>query len=99
MSSVTQRIREIKQPKGGYINPSQFAIHKIDDRHLLAETENIHASIIGLTVDYLTRFAMGSKPLEAFEISWRGAEIAEKVFGQKKCYEKSAQIVGQNKSH
>lgn len=39
MSSVTKRISEIKQPRGGYIKPSQFEIHKIEDGHILSETE------------------------------------------------------------
>ena len=69
MSSVTKRISEIKQPRGGYVKPSQFEIHKIDDGHILSETENIHASVVGMAVDYLTRFAMGSELLEAFKIS------------------------------
>lgn len=27
MSSVTGRIRQIKQPRGGYIKPLQFEVH------------------------------------------------------------------------
>ena len=50
MSSVTKRISEIKQPRGGYVKPSQFEIHKIDDGHILSETENIHASVVGMAV-------------------------------------------------
>lgn len=83
MSSVTQRIKEIKQPRGGYIKPSQFKITKIDDGKILNEQENVHASVIGLTVDYLTRFVMGADVLEAFKISCKGAEVAENVFKQK----------------
>ena len=86
MSSVTKRISEIKQPRGGYVKPSQFEIHKIDDGHILSETENIHASVVGMAVDYLTRFAMGSELLEAFKISCMGAKMAEET---KKCHEKS----------
>ena len=55
MSSVTQRIKEIKQPRGGYIKPSQFKLQKIDDEKILNEQENVHASVIGMAVDYLTR--------------------------------------------
>ena len=51
MSSVTKRISEIKQPRGGYVKPSQFEIHKINDGHILSETENIHASVVGMAVD------------------------------------------------
>ena len=54
MSSVTQRIKKIKQPRGGYIKPSQFKLQKIDDGKILNEQENIHASVIGMAVDYLT---------------------------------------------
>ncbi|MDY5401055.1 MAG: hypothetical protein SPG41_00355 [Erysipelotrichaceae bacterium] len=60
MSSVTKRITEIKQPRGGYIKPSQFKIQKIEDGQILSEHENVHASVIGMAVDYLTRFVMVS---------------------------------------
>lgn len=76
MSSVTKRIREIKQPWGGYIKPSQFELTTIDDGHTLFETENIHASVVGMAVDYLTRFLMGTPITVAFSISLKGAMIA-----------------------
>lgn len=31
LSSVTQRINNIKQPKGGYLNPKEFKIIHIED--------------------------------------------------------------------
>ena len=83
MSSVTQRIKEIKQPRGGYIKPSQFKLQKIDDEKILNEQENVHASVIGMAVDYLTRFVMGADILEAFKIYWMGAKDAESMFKQK----------------
>lgn len=83
MSSVTQRIKEIKQPRGGYIKPSQFKLQKIDDEKILNEQENVHASVIGMAVDYLTRFVMGADILEAFKISCKGAKVAESMFKQK----------------
>ena len=83
MSSVTQRIKEIKQPRWGYIKPSQFNIQKIDDEKILNEQENVHVSVIGMTVDYLTRFVMGADVLEAFKISYMGARVAESMFKQK----------------
>lgn len=83
MSSVTKRISEIKQPRGGYIRPSQFDEHIIDDGLILNENENIHASIIGMAVDYLTRLVMGTAAVEAFKISCKGALRAEEVFNQK----------------
>lgn len=82
MSSVTARISAVKQPTGGYIKPSQFEAHKIDDGQVLNEAENVHASIMGMVVDYLTRFMMGTDVVEAFSISCKGAMIAEQMFKQ-----------------
>lgn len=76
MSTVTQRIGEIKQPRGGYIKPSQFAARFMDDGKTLAESENVHPSIMGLSVDYMTRYLMGADVRDAFSISIRGAELA-----------------------
>lgn len=79
MSSVTQRINEIKQPRGGYIKPSEFDIFTLDDGITLNPNENIHGSIIGTAIDYLTRFIMGTNLFEAFNISIQGAILAEKL--------------------
>ena len=68
MSSVTGRINEITQPQGGYIKPSQFQEISFTDNAILKD-ENLHHSIIGLVVDYLTRFIMGADVEKAFEIS------------------------------
>lgn len=58
MYSVTKRISMVKQPYGGYLNKKQFDVTAIDDGKILNEVENIHASLIGLVVDYLTRLFM-----------------------------------------
>lgn len=79
MESVTGRINSIKQPKGGYLKPSAFEVTVIDDRITLNEEENVHGSIVGMTVDYLTRFVMGSDKEESFKISLQGAILAEKL--------------------
>lgn len=73
MYSVTKRISMVKQPYGGYLNKKQFDITVIEDGKALNEVENIHASLIGLAVDYLTRFMMGTSVEEAFKISLQGA--------------------------
>lgn len=83
MSSVTARIKEIKQPRGGYIKLSQFATEAFDDGRSLSEAENVHAIIVGLAVDYLTRFMSGTPATEAFSISLNGAKMAETMFGRK----------------
>lgn len=76
MSFVTKRISEIKQPRGGYIKPSQFEVKAIDDGEKLFENENIHSTVIGMAVDYLTRLSMGTGADEAFFISLQGAKLA-----------------------
>ena len=78
MSSVTQRISQIKQPTGGYIKPGQFKITKFNDGIVLADTENINPTITGTVVDYLSRFVSGSDIKDAFMISLAGAFRAEK---------------------
>lgn len=83
MSSVTHRIAQIKQPRGGYIKPSQFDVYRINDEYVLYDNENVHASIIGMVVDYLTRCEMGADPKNTFIIACMGAARAEEIFGQK----------------
>ncbi len=72
MSSVTQRIKEIKQPKGGYLNIKNFEVTTFSDNFTL-EKENINPSTVGLAVDYLTRFMLEGDIQKAFEISIMGA--------------------------
>lgn len=84
MSSVTGRINAIKQPRGGYIKPSEFEAIVIDDKITLNTEENVHGSIVGMVVDYLTRYLMGTDIVEAFRISLQGAVMAEKMGGVKK---------------
>lgn len=79
MSSVTARINSIKQPYGGYIKPSQFEVTILDDGAVLDSNENIHPNVVGMAVDYLTRFCIGKDKAEAFRISLQGAELAENI--------------------
>lgn len=84
MTSVTQRIKQIKQPRGGYIKPKEFNITVLDDDIELNQTENIHSSLVGLAVDYMTRYSGGTNLKEAFRISIMGASlIGEDKFAQK----------------
>lgn len=84
MASVTQRIKQIKQPRGGYINPKQFTVTSLDDHTQLFEIENIHSSLVGLAVDYMTRFTIGATVEDAFKISLLGANIiGQTAYAQK----------------
>lgn len=76
--SVTQRISQIRQPRGGFIKPSELKVTRLNDGKELVVEENIHSSLIGLAVDYLTRFMNGNSGMKAFEISLFGAQACEK---------------------
>ena len=76
-NSVTGRIAKIKQPYGGYIRLSAFDKKNMDDGIILHEKENVHGTIIGLVVDYMTRFMMGTDIKEAFDVSLYGAKFAQ----------------------
>lgn len=74
--SVTQCVRTTKQPYGGYIKRADFTEVSLGGgKEELHEEENVHGSLIGLTVDYMTRFLLGSSLEEAFSISLIGASI------------------------
>lgn len=73
MYSVTQRIKAIKQPRGGYIRPKDFLPITMNDGIELFTNENISANLVGTSVDYLTRYMMGTPIDEAFRISLSGA--------------------------
>ena len=79
MSSVTQRIKEIKQPYGGYLKPSEFERIELTDEIKLNDNENINAGLVGLAVDYLTRYQMGTDLEEAFKFSLMGAKIINEL--------------------
>ena len=71
--SVTQRIGFIKQPYGGYIKPSDMQVTYYKNKELLHENEVVHSSLMGLAVDYLTRFSIYQNKVEVFRISLNGA--------------------------
>ena len=74
MKSVTQRIKEIKQPTGGYLNPKKLETIELYDGIELNIEENISAGLIGMAVDYLTRYINSENLKESFKISLMGAE-------------------------
>lgn len=85
--SVTRRIMEVDQPPGGFINPRMLNETEFDDGKTLGE-ENLPPAIVGLAVDYLTRWVMGSSLSEAFIISVMGGfaggkaeDVAEHMCG------------------
>lgn len=74
--SVTRRIKQIKQPRGGYINPRTLEVVSLGDGiDALNLEENVSPGLIGIAVDYLTRFMLGESVDIAFEISMFGAQF------------------------
>lgn len=51
-------------------------------------SENIHASLVGLAVDYLTRFMMGTSVEEAFRISLCGSALVHETKNAQKLISK-----------
>lgn len=79
MTSVTGRIKDVKQPHGGYLPIKHMAVDKYDDGVTLHSNENSAPTLVGLAVDYLTRVMLGDDPVEAFDISIYGYQIAHKL--------------------
>lgn len=73
--SVTQRISKISQPRGGYLKPKDLQKKELNCNNILYDSENIHSSLVGLAVDYLTRFMLKKDVYKAFNISLIGAKI------------------------
>lgn len=66
MYSVTQRIKMIQQPRGGYIPLSIFdEIQFWDEKEIFEVTSGVKA-IQGMAVDYLTRLMLGQSKALAF---------------------------------
>ena len=91
MPSVTRRINEIQQPYGGYLPAKLFSKVQLDDGIFLHEEENIHSGLVGLAVDYLTRYMSGSTVDQAFHISILGAQL---ISLEKTAESLKAQITG-----
>lgn len=79
--TVTQRIKAIQQPAGGYIPVSAMSIKQYRDNFSLNSKENISANYVGLAVDYLTRFRVIGNVEEAFDIPILGAKILFHNYG------------------
>lgn len=77
MASVTQVISKVKQPLGGYINPKLMECTQFESKEELIDSslENISPSLVGETVDYMTRFMLNHNRNSSFEVSRLGARL------------------------
>jgi len=86
MVSVTQRIGQIKQPRGGYLPISKFEVIQLDDGRTLGE-DSVSGATIGMVVDYLSRWEFTGDKEDAFHISLRGALRADREKEGKKLFD------------
>lgn len=77
MASVVERIKQIKQPYGGYLPVQDMDIFQHEDNINLYPDENVQPFLVGLAVDYLTRVMLGDDPKDAFEVSLYGIAISQ----------------------
>lgn len=68
MASVTQRIKEIKQPRGGYLKPSVFTTTILNDDDAILLCNKVSPITVGLVVDYMTRVILEQRKCNEFDI-------------------------------
>lgn len=73
MTTVTRFIKNIQQPRGGYLSPKSFEKIIINDNKILFENENISPIITGTVIDSFSRFIIGERAEIAFRCSIIGA--------------------------
>lgn len=95
--TVTQKVKATKQPYGGYVKISEFEIVKLNSKNILHDMslENIHPSLVGMTVDYLSRFMTNKNVVKSFQISILGMQLSK--IPQKSINKLLLQITGLNK--
>lgn len=75
--SVAQRIRQAKQPQGGYIKPRDLEVISLGDGiGVLHPEESVDPRLIGVVVRCLVRVMTGTPVEDTFEMSLFGAALA-----------------------
>lgn len=78
--SVTGRIKQIKQPYGGYVPVKDMDVTVLgNDIDELDSVESISPSTVGSVVDYLVRFMSGTPVEEAFHVGLMGARMIKEL--------------------
>lgn len=84
---VTKFLKKIEQPRGGFIKKKDMIQEQIYDNNALYDSENIHPSLIGITVDYLTRYMLFGDKESSFKVSLIGASLVNETNKAKKLLE------------
>lgn len=77
--SVTARIKNVRQPRLGYIPPGELKATEYFDKHKIKKIDSAYKTIQGMAVDYLTRFMNGTPKHTAFQISLMGAKQVDEL--------------------
>lgn len=73
MASILETIKNTKQPKNGFLAPSQFKEIFLNDELEITNEENIPLSLVGIVIDYMTRFLLIGDARNCFRVSLAGA--------------------------
>lgn len=76
---VTKFLKKIEQPRGGFITRKDMLREQLDDGRVLYDSENVHPSLIGMAVDYLTRYMLFGDKESSFKISLIGATLVHET--------------------
>lgn len=79
-ATVTQRAKSVKQPYGGYIKRTDFEETALGaGEEELEDGSNIDPSLVGIAVDYLTRYILTDDVFESFKTCILGAAIVKET--------------------
>ena len=78
---VTGRIRMIKQPYGGYLPVKSLNVIELNyDNYLISSAkESVAPNLVGLAVDYLTRYMLTGDKEKAFFIALKGIDYIDEL--------------------
>lgn len=74
MIPVTEWVRHVKQPRGGYLPIKSMHVTEVDDGRTLHPDENLGPGTVGTAVDYLSRVLAGADASEVYALPLAGAE-------------------------
>ncbi|MBR2651687.1 hypothetical protein IKE96_02770 [bacterium] len=77
MSSILEIIKNTKQPKNGYLEVNKFKEVSFSDDLVISDSENIPISIVGIVIDYMTRFMITNDARNSFRVSLSGAKTID----------------------
>lgn len=75
MPSILEIIKNTKQPENGYLKPKDFKEILLSDDLKITDSENISLGLVGIVIDYMTRFLMIGDLRNCFRVSLTGANI------------------------